>query len=93
VGSGRFYGWDQEHSNANDNALVYELEKKQIRITNGSAFINIREEFCKETEKGIITNTETITDYFEIIHPFYKKNGITAMDDYIAEVLKNPELY
>lgn len=87
------YGWDQAKSNANDNALVYELEKKQIRITNGSAFLNIKDEFCKETKKGIVTNTNTVTDYFEIIHPFYKKNKISSMDSYIGEVLKNPELY
>ena len=87
------YGWEKAESNANDNAFVYELEKKQIRVTNGSAFINISDEFCRETEKGIVTNTDTVKDYFEIIHPYYKKNKINSMDNYIAEVLKQPELY
>jgi hypothetical protein len=86
------YGWDQAKSNANDNALVYELEKNQIRTTNGSAFLNIKEEFCRETETGIETNSDTITDYFEIILPFYKKNKISQMTDFIEEVLKKPEL-
>jgi hypothetical protein len=87
------YGWSQPKSNANDNSLVYELEKKQIRTTDGSAFINIDEKLCKKTEKGIITNTETVTDFFEIINPFYIRNKNKKMDNYIKKVLINPELY
>jgi hypothetical protein len=87
------YGWRQPNSNANDNSFVYELEKKQIRTTDGSAFINIADKLCKKTEKGIIANTETVTDYFEIINPFYIRNKNKNMDNYIKKVLKNPELY
>jgi cysteine dioxygenase len=87
------YGWSHQGSNANDNSLIYELEKNQIRITDGSAFINIKNELCKSTKRGIITNTETVIDYFEIIYPFYKKNRITRMDEYIQKILKNPELF
>jgi cysteine dioxygenase len=87
------YGMNQQKSNANDNSFVYELEKKQIRTTDGSAFINIREELCKKTDKGIISNAETITDYFEIISSFYRKNKLTQMVNYIQKVLLSPELY
>lgn len=87
------YGMNHQKSNANDNSFVYEIEKKQIRTTDGSAYINIREELCKKTEMGIISNAETVTDYFEIISSYYRKNKLTPMVNYIQKVLLTPELY
>lgn len=87
------YGLNQQKSNANDNSFVYELEKKQIRTTDGSAYINIREELCKRTDKGIVSNAETVKDYFEIISSYYRKNKLTPMVNYIQKVLLSPELY
>jgi hypothetical protein len=87
------YGLNRPKSNANDDSLVYELEKKQIRTTDGSAFLNISEELCKKTEKGIITNTETVTDYFEIIRSFYQRNKLDNITSYIDKILRNPDLY
>jgi hypothetical protein len=87
------YGSNNSIGNANDNSFVYELEKKQIRTTTGSAYINIDSKFCKKVETGIITNEETITDYFTIIQNYYKRNNISDMTEYLEAVLKNPELY
>jgi predicted metal-dependent enzyme (double-stranded beta helix superfamily) len=87
------YGLNQQKSNANDNSFVYEMEKKQIRTTDGSAYINIREELCKRTDKGIVSNAETVKDYFEIISSYYRKNKLTPMVNYIQKVLLSPELY
>jgi hypothetical protein len=87
------YGWDKQGSNANDNSLVYELEKKQVRTTNGAAFLNISDELCKKSEKGIITNDETLRDYLEIVLPFYRKNKNQAMIEKIEQFLHKPELY
>jgi hypothetical protein len=64
-----------------------------MSTTAGSAFINMSDEFIKNKETGIETNTETITDYFEIISNFYQKNNITGMCKYIDTVLGNPEIY
>jgi predicted metal-dependent enzyme (double-stranded beta helix superfamily) len=87
------YGSNNLNSNANDNSVVYELEKNRMSTTAGSAFINMSDGFIKNTETGIETNTETITDYFEIISNFYQKNNITGMCKYIDTVLGNPEIY
>ncbi|MCX6231569.1 MAG: cysteine dioxygenase family protein [Bacteroidetes bacterium] len=87
------YGSNQKISNANDFSRVYELEKNQIRTTDGAAYININENKCKETEVGLYTTKDTILDYFSIILPFYKKNKLNDMADYIEAVMKNPDLY
>jgi predicted metal-dependent enzyme (double-stranded beta helix superfamily) len=87
------YGSNKHKPNANDFTIIYELEKKQRQITNGSAFIDISAELCKETLPGIKTNTETILDYFNIVLPFYIKNKNQEMVDYIRRVLAKPEVY
>jgi cysteine dioxygenase len=87
------YGSNNLLINSNDDSIVYELEKKLVRTTNGSAYINMPDEFYKKTESGIETNVETISDYFKILLPFYRKNKMVSMEKYIGEIIKNPEKY
>jgi hypothetical protein len=87
------YGSGKPTSNANDNSLVYEIDKKQIRTTNGAAYINIGEEFCKKTEPGLLTDTETLLDYLQIVLPFYKKINHISMVQKIEGYLSNPQTY
>jgi cysteine dioxygenase len=93
VKSLHIYGSNQQMSNANDFSRVYELEKNQIRITDGAAYININEDKCKETIGGLVASKATVLDYFSIILPYYKKNNIKEMVDYIESVIKNPNLF
>ncbi|MBK7173261.1 MAG: cysteine dioxygenase family protein [Bacteroidales bacterium] len=85
------YGSEKGISNANDGSLVYELEKMQIRRTHGEAYINIAEENCLETLKGLTTNKETLVDYLNIVLPYYKKNGFSEMCNKIVSILSDPE--
>jgi hypothetical protein len=87
------YGSNKDISNANDESKVYELEKNRIRTTGGAAYLNIPEELCKKTENSIVTNEETITDYFEIIKHFYSRFGNNETSAFIKNVLYNPKLY
>jgi cysteine dioxygenase len=87
------YGSDKGISNANDYSRVFEIEKKQIRTTNGAAYLNIDEELCKKTEKGLLTNVETLVDYLQIILPFYKRNNLSNVVRTIEGYLKSPESY
>jgi predicted metal-dependent enzyme (double-stranded beta helix superfamily) len=87
------YGSHQALSNANDFSLVYEIEKKQIRTTNGSAYINISEENCKKTDHGLVTNVETLVDYLQIILPYYKRNKLNSAIKKIEDYLIDPESY
>jgi cysteine dioxygenase len=87
------YGWSRLESNANNNSYVYELEKKLVRTTNGSAFLDMNEDLCMTTSGGLLTNRETLSDYLPIILPFYEKNGNHRMSSYIKQVIANPDLY
>jgi cysteine dioxygenase len=87
------YGSSKPVSNANDSSLVYEIEKKQVRTTAGAAYINITEDLCKKTEKGLVTNIETLVDHLQIILPYYKKNKLSSMVKKIEGYLSDPESY
>jgi cysteine dioxygenase len=87
------YGSDKSVSNANDFSKIYEIEKKQIRTTNGAAYINISDEYCKKTDQGLLTNVETLVDYMQIILPYYKKNKLTSAIKKIEDYITDPESY
>lgn len=87
------YGSNNSISLANDNSKVYELEKKQIRVTNGAAYINIENELCKQNLPGIETNPETLTDYLQTILHFYKRINSETMIKNIETILANPAVY
>jgi hypothetical protein len=87
------YGSYKKISNANDYSRVFEIEKKQIRTTNGAAYINISDEYCKKTEQGLMTNTETLVDYLQIVLPYYKRNRSASMVERIEGYLRAPESY
>jgi hypothetical protein len=87
------YGSKKDVGNANDFSLVYEIEKRQIRTTNGAAYINIGDEYCKKTNRGLLTNVETLVDYLQLILPYYKKNNLSAAIRKIENYIKDPESY
>jgi hypothetical protein len=87
------YGSDNGTSNANDDSLVYELEKKRISTTSGEAYLNLEPERIKRSVTGISTNIETITDYFGILLPYYRKTQNRQTADHLEQILRNPQLY
>jgi hypothetical protein len=87
------YGSDNGTSNANDDSLVYELEKKRISTTSGEAYLNLEPERIKQTVSGISTNVETITDYFRILLPYYRKTQNQQTVKHLEDILRNPQLY
>ncbi|MEI6898776.1 MAG: cysteine dioxygenase family protein [Bacteroidota bacterium] len=87
------YGSNISLSNANDDSRVYELEKKTISVTNGEAYFNLDPAKAKERVHGIISDSETISDYFTILLPFYKRIGDHDMTDFLEMVMENPECY
>lgn len=87
------YGSGSEISIPNDGAFVYEIEKKQIRETDGSASINIPESVCKSTLKGLKTDEETLLDYLNIVLPYYVKNGNQKMIELIKNALNQPNAF
>jgi hypothetical protein len=87
------YGSNHNISIANDASKVYELEKKLIRTTHGEAYLNLNEHNFTSSVEGLTTDADTLTDYLEIILPYYKKNGQTGVTQYIDTILRNPDLY
>jgi predicted metal-dependent enzyme (double-stranded beta helix superfamily) len=87
------YGSGQAISNANDSSFLYEIEKKQLRTTNGAAYINITEEFCKKTEHNLVTDEKTLVDYLQVIRPYYRKNNLVSMVEKIEGYLADPKSY
>jgi len=87
------YGSNQQISNANDSSLVYEIEKKQIRTTTGAAYINITDDLCKNTERGLLTNVETLVDYLQIVLPYYKKNHLESAIKKVEGYINDPQSY
>jgi len=86
------YGSDNSVSNSNTGSHIYEIEKKQIRTTNGEAYLNGNENI-EEAVGGLTTNSETLADYFTVIRHYYHRNNLTEMCRYIDSVLANQELY
>lgn len=87
------YGTNESSAPANDNSSVFELEKRQVRITNGSAYLNISEELCRETLPGVDTDPETLLDYLQAILPFYKRINEGLMVQNIEAMMENPSTY
>jgi cysteine dioxygenase len=87
------YGTDQSATPANDDSSVFELEKRQVRITNGAAYINIADDLCRQTLPGVDTDAETLTDYLQTILPFYKRINAEDMVQNIDTLVGNPSLY
>ena len=87
------YGSNGSLSNANNDSRVYELEKKTISVTNGEAYFNLDPARAKERIQGIISDNDTISDYFSILLPFYRKIGDHAMIEFLEMVMENPECY
>jgi hypothetical protein len=69
------YGAYEYEGSSTDDALVFELEKDQISITSGSAFINMTPKQRKSVVSGIQTDKDTYHDYLACIRPFYARLG------------------
>jgi len=72
------YGSNSYSGTITEDSQLYEIEKNRIRTTLGPAYLNITDELCKNTINGIITNERTKTDFYKIIHDFYKRNNINV---------------
>jgi len=87
------YGTNNENGLTVEDSVVYEIEKQQRSTTYGSAFININEIYCKNVEKGLQTDVETLKDYLSIVLPFYQKNKLYEQVSLIEKYSRKPELY
>lgn len=68
------YGSNISQNVPNEGSFVYEIEKEQIRETDGSASINVSEKVCRNTIPGLTTDIATLHDYLRIVLPYYVKN-------------------
>jgi hypothetical protein len=73
------YGSNGMLSNANEDSRVYQLEKDTISVTNGEAYLNLDPAAAKEQSFGIVSDIETISDYFAMLLPFYTRIGDHGM--------------
>jgi len=69
------YGANDHQGVCTDDARVFELEKNQISVTGGSAYVNMGDEHRKTVIPGIQTDRETYDDYLACIRPFYERIG------------------
>lgn len=86
------YGTNKSVVAANENSSVFELEKQQVRVTNGAAYINIGEDWCYETLPGVETDSETLSDCLQTILPFYRRINDIAMVQNIEAMLKSASI-
>ena len=86
------YGSNNNLRLPNSTSNIYELEKKQVRVTTGEAYINGSESLFEPLEK-ISTNEKTLTDYLTIILPYYQRNHITEMVNFIESIMQFPTAY
>lgn len=70
------YGSNSYSGTITEDSKLYEIEKNRIRTTLGPAYLNISDNLCKDKSEGIITDEKTKSDYYKIIHQFYKRNNI-----------------
>ena len=86
------YGLNNSLETHDTTTRIFELEKKRIRFTSGEAFIDGFESFGKPLKK-IKTSEETLSDYLEIILPYYEKNKKTHMVKKIKSAIEDPAFY
>ena len=87
------YGSNKLNSNISADAKVFVPEHKKAVTTNGSAYLNMKENL-KLTEKHFTNiSQEALADYFTLIKPFYNRNRQKDTLDRINSFEQKPELF
>lgn len=68
------YGKDSEENKVADDTMVYLPEFQKVATTSGTAYLNLDKSLIKsETYYNAFSN-EMISDYFQLIAPYYYRN-------------------
>jgi predicted metal-dependent enzyme (double-stranded beta helix superfamily) len=87
------YGMNTPLQREPSKARVYVPEQKKVVFTEGSAFLNMCPTLSLGEDRFSDISTETLTDYLQLIIPFYKRNKSNETISFIDKILQNPEYY
>jgi hypothetical protein len=73
------YGSTTNEHKALENARVYFPEFKKVVTTMGSAFLNIDKGLILSEEPFEKIDNETLTDYYNLVKPFYERNNLAGL--------------
>jgi len=70
------YGCDTYSGPTTEDSLIYQLEKNQVLISKGPAFLDMPPEAVKGVlDHGIKCDSQTRADYYHCVEPFFKRIG------------------
>jgi len=72
---------------------IYAPEQKKVVFTEGSAFLNMCPTLSLGEEQFSDISPETLTDYLQLIIPFYNRNKSIETISFIEKILQNPGSY
>jgi len=78
------YGSNCRKNNVSEDSLVFLPEFGEMATTMGSAYLNLDKSLMLSQKPFNGINKETLTDYFDLIQPFYERNNR-------LEVIRNME--
>jgi predicted metal-dependent enzyme (double-stranded beta helix superfamily) len=87
------YGMNTPPQGQPSKARIYAPEQKKVVFTEGSAFLNMCPTLSLGEEQFSDISPETLTDYLQLIIPFYKRNKSIETISFIEKILQNPGSY
>lgn len=87
------YGSNSRKSNISANAKVYVPENQKVLTTMGTAFLNMNKELIINESPLKCTKTELLTDYYQLVKPYYErvnnKEVLFAIENQIVNSITN----
>ncbi len=69
------YGSNTKMNDVSADAKIYVPERQTIVTTSGSAYLNMKEDLILTEEPLKKINSDVLTDYFQLVKPFYERNN------------------
>jgi hypothetical protein len=73
------YGSNTRKDSISENAKIFAPEHQKIFTTKGTAFLNMSKLLIQEEAELPPINPDLLEDYFGLVKPFYKRNGISRV--------------
>ncbi len=73
------YGSNNKESDVSEGSTVFLPELGKMATTMGSAYLNLDKSLMLSEKPFTGINEETLTDYFDLIKPFYERNNQLEM--------------
>ncbi|MBE0638719.1 MAG: cysteine dioxygenase family protein [Bacteroidales bacterium] len=85
------YGSNNKESDVSEGSTVFLPEFGKMATTMGSAYLNLDKSLMMSEKPFTGINEETLTDYFDLIKPFYERNNRLEMIRNMEHILSGKD--